>query len=406
MEPHEWVQRLEEYFDYARLQDERDKAFITTLHLTSQAHTWAMQQFEYWAPSFPWDTFENYEDKEDKNYYGQGDFTNLGNDVPSDSMGAFQGKLKYLTPSSQISGSLGGQGQNRDRQDEPFNVLGNTNFPLNKVLLDTQARRQQEVQDPVIASPVVGHARDNSRSPSGGILTVKGGQDNGHDALQKLVERNTTGGSLMLQLNTSRSATPQGSTSQSLSAQPLVDSHSPPPVASLWSQSYTGVSPLPSSAVSTPLLSDCVSPPIYSVELKRINVGDNTLRISHEGNNERGGEGSEAIALHGGIRVNPSMSLKFSLLAIDIAKFVVREQETNPVFNLDGSETCKDIVEFGYPHVEQHERLPEPKEKEKRVSWYNIGKDLTKVCLLVYFNEPISSLQTHFEDMEYSHLLD
>lgn len=36
----------------------------------------------------------------------------------------------------------------------------------------------------------------------------------------------------------------------------------------------------------------------------------------------------------------------------------------------------------------------------------NIGKDLTKVCLPVYFNEPISSLQKCFEDVEYSYLLD
>ncbi|CAF2043439.1 unnamed protein product [Brassica napus] len=36
----------------------------------------------------------------------------------------------------------------------------------------------------------------------------------------------------------------------------------------------------------------------------------------------------------------------------------------------------------------------------------NIGKDLTKVCLPVYFNEPLSSLQECFEDLEYSYLLD
>lgn len=36
----------------------------------------------------------------------------------------------------------------------------------------------------------------------------------------------------------------------------------------------------------------------------------------------------------------------------------------------------------------------------------NIGKDLTKVCLPVYFNEPLSSLQKGFEDLEYSYLID
>ncbi|KAH9605631.1 hypothetical protein KSS87_003036 [Heliosperma pusillum] len=36
----------------------------------------------------------------------------------------------------------------------------------------------------------------------------------------------------------------------------------------------------------------------------------------------------------------------------------------------------------------------------------NIGKDLSKVCLPVYFNEPISTLQKCFEELEYSYLLD
>lgn len=56
-------------------------------------------------------------------------------------------------------------------------------------------------------------------------------------------------------------------------------------------------------------------------------------------------------------------------------------------------------------------KLPEPVEKEKGVSLWsmikdNVGKDLTRVCLPVYFNEPLSSLQKCFEDLEYSHLLD
>ncbi len=36
----------------------------------------------------------------------------------------------------------------------------------------------------------------------------------------------------------------------------------------------------------------------------------------------------------------------------------------------------------------------------------NIGKDLSKVCLPVYFNESISSLQRCFEVVEYAYLLD
>ncbi len=36
----------------------------------------------------------------------------------------------------------------------------------------------------------------------------------------------------------------------------------------------------------------------------------------------------------------------------------------------------------------------------------NVGKDLSRVCLPVYFNEPLSALQKLAEDMEYSGLLD
>ncbi|KAJ8449386.1 hypothetical protein Cgig2_002518 [Carnegiea gigantea] len=62
-------------------------------------------------------------------------------------------------------------------------------------------------------------------------------------------------------------------------------------------------------------------------------------------------------------------------------------------------------------HIERRKRLPDPVEKEKAVSLWsmikdNVGKDLTRVCLPVYFNEPISSLQKCCEDLEYSYLLD
>ncbi|XAR70441.1 hypothetical protein NMG60_11027290 [Bertholletia excelsa] len=65
----------------------------------------------------------------------------------------------------------------------------------------------------------------------------------------------------------------------------------------------------------------------------------------------------------------------------------------------------------GYPYIERRKKLPDPIEKEKGVSLWsmikdNVGKDLTRVCLPVYFNEPISSLQKCFEDLEYSYLLD
>ncbi|KAL0296232.1 UNVERIFIED_CONTAM: Oxysterol-binding protein-related protein 2A [Sesamum radiatum] len=82
--------------------------------------------------------------------------------------------------------------------------------------------------------------------------------------------------------------------------------------------------------------------------------------------------------------------------------------QTDNVDNLDAKENATDIR---YPHVERRKKLPDPVEKEKGVSLWsmikdNIGKDLTRVCLPVYFNEPISSLQKCFEDLEYSHLLD
>ncbi|KAJ0753777.1 putative oxysterol-binding protein [Helianthus annuus] len=68
-------------------------------------------------------------------------------------------------------------------------------------------------------------------------------------------------------------------------------------------------------------------------------------------------------------------------------------------------------VGTSFPRVKRRKKLPDPIEKEKGVSLWsmikdNIGKDLTKVCLPVYFNEPISSLQKCFEDLEYSYLLD
>jgi oxysterol-binding protein 1 len=61
--------------------------------------------------------------------------------------------------------------------------------------------------------------------------------------------------------------------------------------------------------------------------------------------------------------------------------------------------------------IKRRTELPEPTEKEKGISLWSIikdsvGKDLTRVCLPVYFNEPLSSLQKCFEDLEYSYLLD
>ncbi|KAI4338482.1 hypothetical protein MLD38_023537 [Melastoma candidum] len=63
------------------------------------------------------------------------------------------------------------------------------------------------------------------------------------------------------------------------------------------------------------------------------------------------------------------------------------------------------------PSTGRRTKLPDPLEKEKGVNLWSlikdcVGKDLTRVCLPVYFNEPVSSLQKCFEEFEYSFLLD
>ncbi|KAK3139674.1 hypothetical protein QOZ80_5AG0387610 [Eleusine coracana subsp. coracana] len=82
----------------------------------------------------------------------------------------------------------------------------------------------------------------------------------------------------------------------------------------------------------------------------------------------------------------------------------------------NGSEYAGESVTYTvksaqYPVVQRRDKLPEPKEKEKPIGLWsiikeNIGKDLSGVCLPVYFNEPLSSLQKCFEDLEYSYLVD
>ncbi|KAF5800623.1 putative oxysterol-binding protein [Helianthus annuus] len=74
-------------------------------------------------------------------------------------------------------------------------------------------------------------------------------------------------------------------------------------------------------------------------------------------------------------------------------------------------ELANQAYEMAECEFERRKKLPDPAEKEKGVSLWslikdNVGKDLTRVCLPVYFNEPISSLQKCFEDLEYSYLLD
>ncbi|XP_062146449.1 oxysterol-binding protein-related protein 2A isoform X1 [Alnus glutinosa] len=79
--------------------------------------------------------------------------------------------------------------------------------------------------------------------------------------------------------------------------------------------------------------------------------------------------------------------------------------------DMEKMQTKNEAQKSRHLHFERREKLPDPVEKEKGVSLWsmikdNVGKDLTRVCLPVYFNEPISSLQKCCEDMEYSFLLD
>lgn len=88
-----------------------------------------------------------------------------------------------------------------------------------------------------------------------------------------------------------------------------------------------------------------------------------------------------------------------------------RELLTNGCNGLEHIDPAANVVKTKYPSVKRRDKLPEPKEKENPVGLWsiikeNIGKDLSGVCLPVYFNEPLSSLQKCFEDLEYSYLVD
>lgn len=89
-------------------------------------------------------------------------------------------------------------------------------------------------------------------------------------------------------------------------------------------------------------------------------------------------------------------------------KFAEPENHSDSVDSLNVE---KEICNSRYLKFERRKKLPDPVEKERGISLWsiikdNVGKDLTRVCLPVYFNEPISSLQKCFEDLEYSYLLD
>lgn len=70
-----------------------------------------------------------------------------------------------------------------------------------------------------------------------------------------------------------------------------------------------------------------------------------------------------------------------------------------------------DWLEREGPAPQRRTSMPRPAQAEKSVSLWSIikecvGKDLSRVCLPVYFNEPMSALQRIAEELEYSELLD
>lgn len=104
-----------------------------------------------------------------------------------------------------------------------------------------------------------------------------------------------------------------------------------------------------------------------------------------------------------------SCSLRTANCYDESSSFDTDNEEVVP--SEDGLSSFIRLVECDYPYVARREKLPDPVGEEKGISLWsmikdNIGKDLTRVCLPVYFNEPLSSLQKCFEDFEYSYLLD
>lgn len=106
-----------------------------------------------------------------------------------------------------------------------------------------------------------------------------------------------------------------------------------------------------------------------------------------------------------------SSSFKSSGSDFRVQSFSSDDGDLYGVQSEDDTDPSIRSVGANYPHIKRRKKLPDPIEKEKGVSLWsmikdNIGKDLTKICLPVYFNEPLSSLQKCFEDLEYSYLLD
>ncbi|OMO98274.1 Oxysterol-binding protein [Corchorus capsularis] len=106
-----------------------------------------------------------------------------------------------------------------------------------------------------------------------------------------------------------------------------------------------------------------------------------------------------------------SSSFKSNGSEFRTSSFSSDDEGLNAAYSEDDIDPSMKSVGSNFPYIKRRKKLPDPVEKEKGVSLWsmikdNIGKDLTKVCLPVYFNEPLSSLQKCFEDLEYSYLLD
>lgn len=102
------------------------------------------------------------------------------------------------------------------------------------------------------------------------------------------------------------------------------------------------------------------------------------------------------------------------LLPPAMATTVEEEAPAGAVEGVDDGSKELHLSNTSQPAVAAPQRrtsMPVPIEKERNVSLWAIikdaiGKDLTRICLPVFFNEPLSALQKSAEDAEYTYLLD
>jgi len=91
----------------------------------------------------------------------------------------------------------------------------------------------------------------------------------------------------------------------------------------------------------------------------------------------------------------PSLSVTLHLSSL--VAFSGEENSPRSSRRGDCRSDVEEALDLG-PAPQRRTRLPPPKEVEQSISLWSliksmIGKDLTRVCLPVYFNEPISALQ-------------